>query len=795
MRFVPTSNTRYMVAHMRKRIVCAAIVMGFSGIVAQIVLLRELMIAFLGNELSIGVILANWLILESAGAFFLGKRISRARKRLFWFILVTILFSFFFVAAVHAARAFKALLPLLHGEGMGIVHMFAVSFLILLPVSLLHGALFTSGCTLYSVYSRPANNRSAQNIADAVSISRVYIYETLGTIAGGVLLTYLFIPWLHSINIAFVLALLNTGICALLMEPFWKPKLSLGMRAASFATFGLIALIVFVVAGPVADRINRTSVQRQWQNQNLVHYQNSQYGNLVVVAREDQYTFFADGVPVITAPNPDIAFTETFVHFAMLSHPDPRNLLILSGGAGGVINEALKHDPQRIDYAEVDPLLPKILRKFPTPLTEKELNDERVYVQEVDGRFFLKRTPHKYDVIFSGFTDPSTLQTNRFFTREFSILANNSLNSGGILVLAIPGSLTYISPELANLNALTYNTLQEVFSHIRVIPGDGINIYLATHEPEIAQAGYAVLAQRMQDRKLDAHLITPGYLEYRMNPRWLAWFYDQMEGSTGQTNSDFRPLGVFYSLIYWNEKFSPAFNTVFKRIESLNAFKVLGAILVFSVVFSLFALRSKKPLQPALTLCMFSTGFAGMLFDLILIFAFQVLYGYIFYWLGLLVTAFMAGVMVGGMYMAAFIKKSASPMPALIRIEIVLIVFALLLPFVFLHAGSLLVYAWFDYALRLVFLLLSFLSGIMVGAEFPLANSEYLRSSTDLSKTAGLLYSADLMGGWLGGMAGSVVLLPLLGLFQTVIALVMLKICSLALLVLAYKKQPHRPLQ
>ncbi len=775
---------------MRKRIVYAVIIMGFSGLVAQIVLLRELMIAFLGNELSIGVILANWLILESAGAFLVGRKISQARKKLFWFILVTILFSLFFVAAIHVARVFKDFLPLVPGEGLGIVVMFYVSFLILLPVSLLHGALFTSGCTLYAVYSSPGNSKLTENTSDAVSIARVYIFETLGTIAGGILLTYLLIPYFHSFKIACVLALLNTGICALLMEPFWRPGLPLLKRSASFATFGLLALIVFIIVSPVADRMNLSSIQQQWGNQNLVHYRNSHYGNLVVVEREKEYTFFADGVPVITSPNPDIVFTEEFVHFAMLAHPVPQNILILSGGAGGVINEALKYDIKRIDYAEVDPLLPKIIKEFSTPLTEKELKDERVHVQDVDGRFYLKRTPHAYDVIFSGFTDPSTLQTNRFFTREFYSLANNKLAPGGMLVLAIPGSLTYISPELADLNAVVYNTLQTVFPYIRIIPGDGINFYIATRSQEIWEAGYDVLIERLHQRKLDLHLITPGYLEYRMSPRWLAWFYEQMEGSSEKVNSDFRPLGVFYSLVYWNEKFSPAFNNVFKRSENLDVYRVMAVILVFSALFSLFAMRTKKPLQPALTLCIFSTGFAGMLFDLVLIFAFQVLYGYIFYWLGLLVTAFMAGVMVGGIRMTTYLRKKATAMTALIRLEIILLVFALLLPFVFLHAGSLLAYTWFDYALRMVFLLLSFFSGILVGAEFPLANNEYLRISPDLSGTAGLLYSADLMGGWLGGMVGAVVLLPVLGLFQTVLVLVVLKTCSLSLLVFSSKKQP-----
>ncbi len=281
--FLRTCNTWHMDIAMRKKIVAAVIIMGFSGIVAQIVLLRELMIAFHGNELSIGIILANWLLLESAGAFWLGKNISRARKQLNWFIIVTILFSLFFVAAVYASRVFKDFLSAAPGEGLGIMVIFYVSFLILLPVSLLHGALFTSGCNLYDVYSTSVGSTTSKDRSDPLSIAKVYIYETLGTLAGGVIITYLFIPYIHSFKIAFILAFLNIGICTVLMKPFRRSGLPLLKRATGFMPFVLLALILFVLISPVANNLNLSSAKKQWSSQNLVHYQNTNYGNIVVV--------------------------------------------------------------------------------------------------------------------------------------------------------------------------------------------------------------------------------------------------------------------------------------------------------------------------------------------------------------------------------------------------------------------------------------------------------------------------------------------------------------------------------
>ena len=70
-----------------------------------------------------------------------------------------------------------------------------------------------------------------------------------------------------------------------------------------------------------------------------------------------------NGVPAITAPVPDIAFIEDLIHFPMLLHEKPESILILGGGAGGMIHELLKHPVTRIDYAELDPLLPKLVRQ------------------------------------------------------------------------------------------------------------------------------------------------------------------------------------------------------------------------------------------------------------------------------------------------------------------------------------------------------------------------------------------------------------------------------------------------
>jgi hypothetical protein len=95
-----------------------------------------------------------------------------------------------------------------------------------------------------------------------------------------------------------------------------------------------------------------------------------------------------------------------------------RGLRILWHSNGGMNPEPLK---------ELDHLLLKVVQRFPAPLTGAELADPRVSIEYLDGRFFIKKTPHRYDLVLVGISNPSTLQINRLFTKEFFSLVKERL--------------------------------------------------------------------------------------------------------------------------------------------------------------------------------------------------------------------------------------------------------------------------------------------------------------------------------------------------------------------------------
>ncbi|MCX5701457.1 MAG: hypothetical protein NTW64_00540 [Candidatus Omnitrophica bacterium] len=739
--------------------VFAIITIGASGIVAQVLILRELLVSFYGNELILGIILANWVILEASGVYLVGKAIDKIKNKISLFFILQIAFSISLPLSVYLSRAFKSVLGIPFGEGIGIPAIFWVSFFVILLPGFCHGALFSTLTKLFSL-PRPLS-----------PIGRVYALETIGTIIGGVILTYLFIPYLTSFQIAFIIVIANLATCLFFFN-------SLQKNTAFLKYLVLIALVFFIFLSGNSDKIQRFSVKKQLGMQEVLDYRNSVYGNIAVVKKEGQYTFFHNGTPVITAPYPDITFVEEFGNLPLLFHPEPKDALILSAGAGGLINEMLKYPLKSIDYAELDPTMIKMLKKYPTDLTNRELSDNRVNIKYGDARFFVKATPNKYDLVLIGVSNPSDLSSNRLFTQEFFSLAEKKLSPGGILALWLPGSLTYLSKQLRDLNFSVLNALKDTYSYVRIIPGD-YNIYLASNDESMLKVSPDLITERMLERNIKTNILIPSYLDYRLDKRWLEWFIKSSVGATKKINKDYTPFAVYQMLILWNKQFTPKLANILEILGSLNLKVILLAIFALTVIF----FRHKQEQSKfSIAYCIATTGFFGMLINLVLIFSFQVVYGYLYYAIGMLISVFMAGIAGGSIFMSRRIEKIKNRIKWLISLEAGVIIFSFLIAIIILEISS---HTGFTF---LIFLLLFFISGLLMGLEFPLAAKIYSKESDKVGATVGLLYGSDLIGGWVAAIFGGIIFLPILGLFNTCMVIVALKLGSLGLLVVANRR-------
>jgi len=168
-------------------------------------------------------------------------------------------------------------------------------------------------------------------------------------------------------------------------------------------------------------------------------------------------------------------------------------------------------------------------------------------------------------------------------------------------------------------------------------------------------------------------------------------------------------------------------------------------------------------------------GLAEMTLEVVILFAFQVLHGTVYARVSLIVTAFMAGLALGGAAGTRLLARWASvkrnARRALIIIQLAIAAYSVILPLILSLPTPMPV---------LAFPLLALVAGGLTGMAFPLAVA-LVRGRAD--RAAGLLYGADLVGGCLGALVGAVLFVPVLGIPQTCAAVALVGVAGVLLLV------------
>jgi spermidine synthase len=751
-------------------LIFSLIVLGFSGIVAQTVLIRESLIIYGGNELSLGIIIGAWVIWEALGAY-AGGRLPRGDARLGGGLIVAnILFILFFPATIVAIRTLKIMIGLPPEISLGITSIFASSLVIFLPCALTHGYAFTASCRLYEHAGRPGG----------ASAARGYFFEMAGTVIGGIVVSYVLITRAHPVRIAFLVFGVMSFACFVLTlgrTAGTRPR-----RAFAAASLTLAVAAVICMALGLDTFIEARSINAEWHGRTIVSYQNSPYQNIVITKEQEQYTFFTDGTPAATLPTPDIVRIEEIVHIPGLAHGSPREVLIIHGGAGGVISEMLKYPVLRhIDYVEIDPAYLAAIAHFPSGLVRAELNDGRVRVHYTDGRRFVKETPRRYDIILSGVPAPRTLQANRFFTAEFFHEIRKILKPDGVFVFTLPGSLAYYDRELKDINASILLTAKGTFGNISIVPGEE-NIFMASPSGEAIDLSAGRMDKRLKEYALQLKLISLPHLAYRLDPEKTEWYRSAIKGSGAKANHDLAPMGLYYAIAFDNALHDPSLKRFFASLEQhgLTFFLVASTCIAAAG----FAFRKRSAAVPVCFVTL-TTGFSVMVLELLLIFIYQVWSGYVFHEIGMLITMLMTGMASGALTAGKFMKRSGGAVQALMVAEAILAAVCLIVPFIFLITGIYLNPG--QLSARLLFLTLLFVSGFFAGIEYPIAVEAY-RSIRPQRTAVGPVYGLDLLGGFAGGIAGGFFLFPVVGLVKTCIFLFAVKACGILMLLSPRKK-------
>jgi len=732
---------------------CAIVLLGVGGITAQSVLLRELLVQYHGNEFSVGIIIGNWVAAAALGAFLAGM-VRRGGDPARQFVILTAVFTLSFPICIALCRMFKPFVAIQPGMGLTISQLYFSSLLLVLFPAGLQGGLFIVATRLHAAVTGDGESASGMT----------YAIDSAGTMLGGLICTFLFVPLLSPMQVGGLLILLGGAVSLLL-----PGVLNRGAGTAPLVACAMMLLTPLLLFSGAGGWIEKETISRQWQGGEIVSSRNSPYQNITIVRNEGELTVYTDGMPLTTLPNPDIVALEELAHIPALIHPEPRSILLAGGGSGGLPAELLKHPSvRRIDSLEPDPLLAELL----SPLqqgADGSVADDRLRTHLRDGRRFLQNGGETYDLVLINIPLPRSLQSNRFYSREFFSLVRERLRPGGIVAFAAPGSTAYYSPELRQITAVLTATVAAVFPRVEIIPGES-NIFLAFADSGGGLPAAPLLAQRLQQRGVATSLITPEHLAWRLDRSQADWFSGSMTAAHALPNLDFSPRLLTANLAQQLSILNPLLKPLLAGLAGSGA----GGMAIFTLLLApLFLLLCSRRRGGALPLLIASSGMTAMLLELMLILVFQISSGVMFQAIALLIALFMGGVCSGSLVATA---RPQADRRSLIAGEAGLFLLATALLCLFLTEG---VKPLPTPPLAAGVALLLFAAGFFAGLQFPAAVRICRGVAGD--GAAGRIYAADLLGGWIGGLAGGV-LLPFAGFGPCCAVLAAVKLSGLLML-------------
>jgi len=686
-----------------------AFLLGITTMIAQIILLREFLTVFNGNELVIGIVLSNWMILTGIGAY-LGKRpLKQTESSSFTVFALLILSVLPFITTFLINFLKNKVFPI--GAMISVFQIFLASLILLIPFCLLSGFLFTFISKSYS------------GIRNKNETGAVYGLESLGGIVGGLVSGLIFIFIFSSVESLLILVTINGFLLYLI-------SLKKGLRQAGWISIfvSIISLASFSVHPE--NRI-RSYV---YPNQKIETSKDSPYGNIVITRRDNLWSVYNNNSLIFDSEN--FMMNEETVHFAMLQHSAPSNVLLVSGGLSGQIAEIRKYKPLSIDYVEDNRWLLTLMKD-----SLKKIITGETTLYRSDPLRFIRTSLKKYDMVIMNQPGPSTLQNNRFYTFGFFTLLKEKLLPGAVLSFGITAPANYLNKEAVALNSTLFSTLKRVFQNVIIIPGEK-NYFLASDAALSFRIVELVQKRGIENRYVNRFYFDDTMLKNRSETILASLIPDS------EINQNLKPALYRQQLAYWL--------SYFKGKYWLMA---ITAGIIALLVFLSGSVSSKV---------MFLTGFSATGMEVLLLFGLQVFFGNIYLLTSFVISSFMIGLFAGSFFsrsIIGFYQRDILSGNQLLFAVFTAITGTLLFAPMVTNLPPAIVY--------MLYLTSTAFIGGLTGLQFTNAT---LHQEGSYAEISGHTYSYDLFGSALGALVIVLFLVPKLGIVASALIISLLNL-------------------
>jgi spermidine synthase len=692
------------ISEVRLRIQIALFSLGFTSMLSQIIILREFLSIFQGNELLIGIFLPVWLILSALGVRLGEWLITHGKIRIT--ISLLILLSGIMPLLILVTLYLINSLLFFPGVEKTLLAMLILTLLLLLPYCITSGYLFAKLTALI------ANNINQSGLSNS------YGTECLGSAFAG----FLFSACLCIVFDCFQLATIM--LMVQIMVAFLMDKNLLFSRI-KYLLYSLLVIISIVL---ILIPLNFIFKSYLFKKQTVIMTKDTQYGNITVTKTYDQYNFYENGVYLFCSDNPLI--DEEQVHYVLCQINKPREVFIISGSLEGMIKQINKYSSiQKLDLADLNPALISEEKKLFPPAY-----NEHIRYLETDPRNWIRTQTSQYDAVIVNLPDPSSAQIVRYFTIEFFREIKHALKPGGFFSISLSPVANYLNDEAKSLTYIILQSLQASFENVEIIPGER-SYFVASDSLVRLNISYLIDKQMIENEYINKYNINDMLLKGRRDT-----LFNSIQNLPVKLNRDQLPIAFYDQNLWWLSRF--------KGYEYTYPFLI---IVIFA--FMIIAFKKRSKLYSAIMI----GSFTASSFEIIVLFSYQINYGTVYKMLGGIVALFMLGLWLGNKSRSILLSRKSETI--LLFSQVFPSILLLLYPTFKLYSY------YSSFYLQLIGYIVIML--YILGASFAFGLQFRVVTRILALKSPGMhlaIYNFDLIGSAIGIVATSFLSLPLLGI-------------------------------
>ena len=247
-------------------------------------------------------------------------------------------------------------------------------------------------------------------------------------------------------------------------------------------------------------RIDELLYEGKSECQHLILFENTEFGRVLVL----------NGV-LQTTERDEFIYHEMLAHLPLISHGKARQILIIGGGDGGMLEEVLKHEiVERATLVEIDAGVINVSKRYLRSICGDAFEDPRANIIISDGVRHVERTNDRYDAVIVDSTDPID-PGEILFTERFYKACKRVLAPGGILVTQ--NGVPFVQGnELHNTMVALKPLFGDTSCYTATVPayvGGCMAFGWATDNTDLRTVSLKELERRYAAAKLDTRYYTP----------------------------------------------------------------------------------------------------------------------------------------------------------------------------------------------------------------------------------------------------------------------------------------------